>query len=172
MIKHSIKYIITGLLLVIAQGALDNYVNLSVYIDIALPMFIILMLPYRTGTVPAMLTAFVLGLIVDVLSNGIPGMTSAALTAAALCRRGVLALATARDTTVKEGRGSMESIGTLRFTLYSIPLILVYLCVYIAVDISGLKPVGQWLPRLVLSLLINTALAAALYAVITDNRRK
>lgn len=172
MIRQSIKYIVTGLLLVIAQGALDNYVNLSVYIDIALPLFIILTLPYRLGTVPAMLAAFALGLVVDILGNGIPGMTSAALTAAALCRRGVLTLVTSRDTAVKEGRATIEAMGTPKFTVYSIPLILTYLLVYILVDLSGFRPAGQCLVRLLLSLAINTALLTALYAVITDSKRK
>lgn len=172
MIKHSIKYIVVGVLLIIAQGALDNYVNLSTYVDISLPLFIILMLPYRMGTVPAMLTAFATGLVVDVLGNGILGMTSAALTATALCRRGILLLTTAHETSVKEGRPSMESIGIRRFILYSIPLTLIYIIVLILIDNSGFKPVGTCVLRMSLSLVTDTALMTALYAVISDNRRK
>ena len=170
--KTGLKYTVIGALLIIAQGALDNYVNLSVYVDIALFLFIILMLPYRLGTVPAMLTAFAIGLVVDILGNGIPGLTSSALTAAALCRKGMLAVTVPKDASSKDGHIQMESIGIRRFILYSVPLILVYLTVYILVDNAGFRAAGMFFLRLTASLAVNTAVMAALFAVSIDNRRK
>lgn len=166
------KYITISLLLIIAQGALDNYVNLSVYIDLALFMFIILMLPPRTGTVPAMIAAFIIGLIVDILGNGIPGLTSAALTAAALCRRTAIIAAAPKDFQAKDKRFSVESLGIRRFTIYAAILTFIYLLVYILIDNAGFRPAGQCLARLFISLAANTAIMAVLFAVCGSDRRK
>ena len=66
----------------------------------------------------------------------------------------------------------MESIGIRRFILYCIPLTLIYIIVLILIDNSGFKPVGTCVLRMSLSLVTDTALMTALYAVISDNRRK
>lgn len=166
------KYIIIGISLIIAQGALDNYVNLSVYIDLALFLYIILMLPVRTGTVPAMLIAFLTGLTVDILGNGIPGLTSAALTSAALCRKGILLAVAPKDFPIKDSRASIDSLGPRRYAVYSAIFIFIYLSVYILIDNTGFRPAGQCLSRLAISLAANTALQTALFAVCSNFRRK
>lgn len=166
------KHITIGVLLLIAQGALDNYMNLSVYLDIALFMYIILMLPARMGTVPAMIIAFITGLVVDILGNGIPGMTSAALTAAALCRRGAIIAVAPKDFQINDKRSSIESLGIRRFAIYSPILIFIYLLVYILIDNAGFRPAGQCIARLFISLAANTAIMTALFAVCCNDRRK
>lgn len=167
--KNTLRHIIMAVLLVLAQGALDNYVNLTVFLDLSLCLYIILMLPFRWGTVPAMLTGFVIGLTVDILGNGIPGMSAAAMTAAGLCRKGILSLTGPRD---KEKRQSIENFGIRGFVLYSVPVILIYLGVYILLDSSGFRQPGASLARLAISLAANTALMAFLYAISTDSTRR
>ncbi|HIZ85545.1 MAG TPA: hypothetical protein IAC04_03545 [Candidatus Coprenecus stercoravium] len=168
----TVRYLLLALLLLIAQGALDNYVNLSVYIDIALFLFLILVLPAGTGTVPAMLTAFAVGLLVDVLGNGIPGLTSAALTAAALCRRQILNLTVPKDFSGKDGKASVEDMGISRFSVYSAVFTLIYLLVYILLDNSGIRPFWPNMARLSLSLVINTAITTVLFAASRDSRKR
>lgn len=168
--KDTGRYIVTALLLILAQGALDNYVNLSVYLDITLCLFIVLMLPYRTGTVTAMLTAFAVGLVTDFLGNSIPGMSSAALTAAALCRKGMLQLTAGKESSSKEKHQTMDSLGTRRFLLYSMPLILICLAVYILIDSSGFRPFGLCMARLAISMAANTVIMLLLYLITADRR--
>lgn len=166
------RYIITVLLLVIAQGAIDNYVNLSVYLNIMLPMFIILILPEKSGSIAVMLAAFALGLIMDIFGNGIPGLSAAAMTAAALCRKPILRIIIPKELTVKEGRTAIESLGISHFALYSALMLAVCLSVYILVDNAGFRPVWQCLGRLGASLILNTAVMTALFAAVRDNRRQ
>lgn len=166
------KHITIGILLLIAQGALDNYVNFSVYLDIALFLYIILMLPPKTGTVSAMAIAFITGFTVDILGNGIPGLTSAALTAAAMCRRGAIIAVAPKDFQIKDKRSSIESLGIRRFAIYSSSLIFIYLLIYLLLDNAGFRPAGQCLARLFISLAANTALMTALFAVCCNYRRK
>ncbi len=161
----TIRYIILALLLILAQGALDNYVNMSVYIDLALCLYILLVLPPRWGAVPSMLVGFVLGLTVDVLGNGIPGMSAAAMTAAGLCRKSLFNLTAPKE---KEKRQSVETAGLRSFILYALPIELIYLTVYILLDSSGFRPLGQSLAREGISLTANTAMMAFLYIISTD----
>lgn len=165
----TVRNIILAVMLVLAQGALDNYVNTSVFLDFALCMFIILTLPFKWGTVPVMLTGFVIGIIVDILGNGIPGMSAAAMTAAGLCRKGIINLTVPRE---KEKRQSIENLGTRRFIFYSANIIFIYLAVYILLDNYGFRPFGTCLARLAISLVANTALMTFFYAASSGQSRR
>lgn len=167
--KGTLRHIILAVMLVLAQGALDNYVNTSVFLDLTLCIFILLALPFKWGTVPVMLTGFTIGIVVDILGNGIPGMSAAAMTAAGLCRKGILNLTAPGE---KEKRQSMETLGTRKFIFYSASVILVYLAVYILLDSSGFRPLGACLARLAISLVANTALMTFFYAASSGQSRR
>lgn len=165
----TVRHIVLAVMLVLAQGALDNYVNTSVFLDFALCIYIVLTLPFKWSTVPVMLTGFVIGIIVDILGNGIPGMSAAAMTAAGLCRKGIINLTAPRE---KEKRQSVENLGTRRFIFYSANVILIYLTVYILLDSSGFRPLGACLARLAISLIANTALTTFFYAASSGQSRR
>ncbi len=163
------RHIILALLLILAQAAIDNYVNMTVYLDIALCLYIVLTLPPRWGAIPSMIVGFAVGIIVDVLGNGIIGMSAAAMTAVALCRKTVFRIAAPRE---KEKRQDIGTMGLRNFILYTLPLTLVYLLVYILLDSSGFRPAGQNLIRTGISLAANTAIMGFLYAITSDNGRR
>lgn len=167
--KSPAKYTAVAVLLLLAQGALDNYVPLSVYLDISLCLFLLLALPVKWGTVPSMASGFVIGLLVDILGNGIIGMSSAAMTAAGLCRRGIFNITAPKE---NEKRQSIDSLGLRSFMLYAAPLVVIYLAVYILLDSSGFRPVGFCLARLGISAAVNIVLTALLYVISTGNSRK
>lgn len=96
-------------------------------------------------------------------------MSAAAMTAAALCRKTVFSLAAPRE---KDKRQEFEAMGLRDFILYTIPMTLIYLLVYILLDSSGFRPAGQNLIRLGISLAVNTAIMGFLYAITFDNGRK
>lgn len=163
------RHTILALLLILAQGALDNYINLSVYLDIFLCLFIVLALPPKLGSIPSMTAGFVLGLAVDILGNGIPGMNAAAMTAAGVCRKGIFELTAPKE---KEKREGIDTMGLRNFVLYSMPLVLICLTVYILLDSSGFRPAGLCLARLGISFVVNTLLMAILYMISIDHNRR
>lgn len=163
------RHIILALLLILAQAAIDNYVNMTVYLDIALCLFIVLTLPPGWGAIPSMIAGFAVGITVDILGNGIIGMSAAAMTAVALCRKTVFNIAAPRE---KDKRQEFWDMGLRNFILYTIPLTLIYLLVYILLDSSGFRPAGQNLLRLGISLAANTAIMGFLYAITSDNGRR
>lgn len=169
--KNKWSYMITVLLLLIAQAAVDNFINLSIYTDLALFLFIILMLPYRISTITAMIISFCLGLCVDFLGNIIIGMTSAALVVTALLRRSVISLSINQDILEKNSSPSLESLGIRRFISYSLPLILVYDLSFILVDCSGFAPFWHNMLRLCISVAVNTLVAVFLFIVCSDRKR-
>lgn len=169
--RSTLKYAFTAVIILLAQGALDNYVNLSIFTNVALCLFIVLVLPWHTGTVVAMLAAFALGILTDVLGNGIPGMSAVAMTATALCRKGLLQLVAGGN--FKSGeRPSVEAMGVRSFFPYSLILVLVYLVVYVFVDSTGFTPFWTCMARIGISLVINTAIMVFLYVMIADNRKR
>ena len=166
------KYTVIGILLILAQGALDNYVNLSIYLNVALFVFPLLMMPIRTATVVAMSVAFIVGMVVDILGNGIPGLTAAALTAAALPRKTILGFIVPKDLSSKDGKGTIEDLGIRQFAIYSAVMCLIFLLAYILLDCAGFRPFWQCILRLCASLAVNTTLMTLLFAVSSDNRKR
>ena len=81
---------ISIILIIVIQLLIDNYLNLGLYLYVAIFPFLILTLPYRYKTIPTMLLSFLLGLSIDFLSNGVLGLNAGALTAMAFVRQGLL----------------------------------------------------------------------------------
>ena len=87
-----IKYITLGAIMVFCQILVSEYVNIWAVLYIAVfPQFIIL-LPPTINRSAYMLIAFVLGLSIDILADGVMGLNAAALTAMAYSRGPILKL--------------------------------------------------------------------------------
>ena len=87
-----IKYITLGAIMVFCQILVSEYVNIWALLYIAVfPQFIIL-LPPTINRSAYMLIAFVLGLSIDILADGVMGLNAAALTAMAYSRGPILKL--------------------------------------------------------------------------------
>lgn len=169
--KSRMAFIIISVLILIVQAAIDNFINMSVYVDLALFLFILLMLPYRTSTIVSMIAAFVLGLCVDFLGNSILGMTAAALTVAALFRRGILKITVPTDIMEKEVIPSPAVLGSRRFLTYTAPMVFIYSLAFIIIDCSGFSPFWHNLLRLGITFALNTLIMLFLFNVCGDRRR-
>lgn len=169
--RISIKDILLLLLLLAIQLLLSNYVNLGSYIIISILPYIILILPFSTKQIPTMLLGFSLGILFDLLGNGIIGLNAAALTAMSLCRSSFLQLITTEQSFTKYDVPTFTNIGILRFSVFTLLSLLVYFTVYVLVENMSFSPFGFNILRIVISSLINTALILLLCAII-QNRRK
>ena len=79
-------------LLVAAQLLLTNYLRVSPYLLLTILPFMVLCISIRVGTVGAMLIAFVTGLFVDMLSEGVLGLNAIALVPVAFARNSIIKL--------------------------------------------------------------------------------
>lgn len=169
--KYSLRLIILAILLLIAQGIIGNYLNITIYLSIALPSFVILMLPCKLKTIWTILIAFALGIITDILGNEILGITSAALTAAAVCRKGILNISIKKEILNSEAYLSHPAISIAHFAIYAAVFLAIYFMVYIPLDNSGFTPFFPISLRFVISLATNLLLMTALF-VITGKKKK
>jgi Ca2+/Na+ antiporter len=74
------------------QILICNYLHVTPYVMLSILPVMILMLPIRFGTFFAMILAFVSGLAVDFLSEGVIGLNALALVPVALARKGIIYL--------------------------------------------------------------------------------
>lgn len=169
--RNKSAYIITGLLMLIVQATIDNFLNTGMFISLALFLFIPLMLPYKLNTVIAMVAVFLLGLCVDILGNGIPGITAGALTAMALFRKSIITLTVSEEMQDNTTYPSVTTLGLRRFLLYAVPQIFIYFIVYILIDCSGITPIWPNLLNLFISVAINTLIMALLFMSCRDRRK-
>jgi hypothetical protein len=144
--------------IVIIQLILNSYINLGLYIYLVIFPFIILTLPYRVKTIPAMLLSFILGLAIDFLSNGVLGLNAGALTAMALCRQSFLQMLINEQSMGKYDTPSIKEIGFLKFSTYIILSFIIFFVSYIFLDNMGFSPFGFNLLKLLVSTLVNSFL--------------
>lgn len=168
--KHSFWLILLTFLLLLVQIIIDNYLNISVYLNIAILPFIILMLPYKMNTGWTMIIAFILGLIADFAGNGILGMCAASLTLASLCRKWILNISVSKDILNSEVYASPDTLRLPNFILYATIFYAIYLLSYILLDNAGFSSFGKISLRFIISLVINILLAILLF--VTTKKRK
>lgn len=80
------------LLLLLAQLLLSNYFNISTYLMVTILPVMVLCIPIRVGPGLAMAIAFVTGLVVDLLSEGLLGLNAFALVPVAGLRNSIIRL--------------------------------------------------------------------------------
>ena len=89
---RSSEFWLVYVLLLLAQLILGNYFTLSPYLMLSVLPVMVLCIPIRVGSVGAMIIAFVSGLIVDLLSEGVLGLNALALVPVAWLRNPVISL--------------------------------------------------------------------------------
>ncbi len=165
------KWILIGLVLVLLQAISDGLLHMSVYCCLFPILFIILTLPYRFKTLPTMLMAFFLGILADLLGNGVLGLNAAALTAVAFCRQGLLRMIAGPFIMDNVERPNLFSLGYIKIIGYSALCSLIYLTVFILVENGGLSNFIISLCRILISTIANCVLMTVLFSLCGQRRR-
>ena len=84
--KTNQNFTVTYIQLAVAQMVICNYFKVSPYVYVTILPAMILALPLKIGTIGSMAVAFVTGLGVDFLAEGIIGLNALALVPVALVR--------------------------------------------------------------------------------------
>lgn len=133
------NYIVLYILLLILQLVICNYLYISPLLVLTLLPVAVFCLPAELPTVWAMLIAFVSGLLVDLLGDGLIGLNALAAVPVALVRRPLLASIFGNDV-VERG----ESISIYKNGLFRIAgalgiVISLFLLVYLFADNAGTR---------------------------------
>lgn len=146
--------------LLIVQTICNNYLDLSVYLKILVFPAFILNFPLNAGKPVLLLVSFVSGLTVDLLSNDVMGLFTAALLPLALARDGILSMTASKKSFRMPDYYDLDEIPQQNRVSYYLVSLLLFHVLYFGIEaffISG----GSFLlfmARTFLSYAVNSAI--------------
>ena len=156
---NHLKYIILGAFLVLIQILISGYINIWPMLYIAVFPFVIIILPQQINKFLLLPVAFLLGIAVDFISDGIPGLNAAALTALAFFKDPILKLLLSR-TALENLSGVTEyTLGSSKFLLYTILMYSIFFLFYMGLDSFGYYSFGYTALRLIINVIANSFIA-------------
>lgn len=157
------KKILFALLVIVVQCVLDNYVDLSIYVRIALVPYLILILPYRYRTISTMILAFLIGLSVDIFTTGVLGMNAGALVAVAFIRQKMLHAIMDERNMERHDSPDLKVMGVGKGLFYiGVPYLLFFI-VYTLLDNFSLRPVAITIPKILIGTVISGGISLLLF---------
>lgn len=157
MTKRNLLRIVFFCVVLLLQIVFDYYINLGTYIYLCFIPLLIIHIPQQVSAIKSMLLAFLFGMLIDILCDGVLGLNAAAAVATAALRGPILAL-TIGNLNESYRTPSIKNSGFLRFFQYCFIITLVYLLVYIIFDGANLN-IGFKALKLAASLAINVFLS-------------
>ena len=159
-------------LMVIGQLLLTNYLRVSPYLMLTILPVMVICISIRTGTLAAMLIAFATGLVVDFLSDGLPGLNAIALVPVAFCRNGIIRLIFGSEVFAREEDFSAQKNGFGKVFQALLIAQIIFLAIYIWVDAAGMRPFSFNAIRFAVSLVAGLLISLpALGLLAPDSRR-
>lgn len=154
--------IIYCILLFLLQLVISDYVHLGPWITLCLLPLLILLIPLSRSPHVVMLIAFGLGLGLDILSDGVPGLNAFAAVLAAAPRKFFYRLLVNADRQDKTEVPLLRESGLLKYLKYLGVLTAIYLAAYTLVDCISVRPLGYIAAKFLISWVASTALCLLL----------
>ncbi|MFA5783014.1 MAG: rod shape-determining protein MreD [Bacteroidales bacterium] len=157
MINLITRNIIRMIFLVFFQVVILNNIQLGGYINPYFYVLFILLLPFETPKWLLLISAFVLGLSVDMFSDTI-GLHAAASVFMAYCRPGVLKIVSSRQEYEPGIQPIIRDLGFKWFFSYSLILVSVHHVILFYLEIFGFSEFFHTLLRAALSIMFTMLL--------------
>jgi len=157
-------------LVFLLQLIISDYLNLGPWVCLTLVPFMILHIPLSKSPHVVMLTAFGIGLGLDILSAGVPGLNAFAAVLTAALRKAFYRRLVNSDRQDNTEILRLREVGPLKFGRYLLALTAVYLAAYILLDCVSVRPAGFIAIKFAASTVASTALALLLALPIQNNR--
>lgn len=154
--------IIYCILLFLLQLVISDYVHLGPWITLCLLPLLILQIPRSRSPHVVMLIAFGLGLGLDILSDGVPGLNAFAAVLAAAPRKFFYRLLVNADRQDKTEVPLLRETGLLKYLKYLGVLTAIYLAAYTLMDCISVRPLGYIAAKFLISWVASTALCLLL----------
>lgn len=159
-------------ILLVCQIALCNFAHLGPYIMVSILPAMIMCIPLTVGTVGCMFIAFLSGLSVDWLSEGLIGINAASLLPVALARTTLVRVILGEDMINRKDSFSIRKNGLGKILTLMIAAGIIFLLVYITLDGAGTRPFWFSTSRFFASLAVNTGLAILTADILSPDDRK
>ena len=160
------------LLLTVVQMLLCNYVHLTPYLMLSILPVMVLCIPIRVPTWGAMIIAFLTGLAVDLLSEGLLGLNSLALVPVAFARKELIRLIFGGELFARKEDFSARRNGFGKVALASFLVQALFLLIYIWADGAGTRPFSFNAIRFGISLAAGWALSLLVVDILAPDTRK
>ncbi len=166
------SFTLNYILLAIAQMVLASYFHFTPFIMLSILPVMVLCIPTKVGSVPAMLIAFATGLAVDYFAEGTLGINALSLVPVAFLRKPVIGMLFGKEPFEQKESVTVKKYGVPKVSLAIVLMTLVYLLVYILADCAGTRPLWFMAARLGLSTLACTLLSLCVVNLLTYEDRR
>lgn len=166
------RFVLTYVLLVIAQMLLCNYFHFTPYIMLTILPIMVFCIPTRVSVFWTLIIAFVTGLAVDYFAEGIIGLNAAALLPVAILRRTLIEAIFGPEPFEQEENITIKKYGLAKVSLAIFIITAIFLLIYNIADCAGTRPFIFILAKVCLSLLASYILSLlAINLLSYDDRR-
>ena len=152
------RYWLIYLLLVAVQIVLGNFLNLGQLIVLCLLPLLVLSLPVKYTTPAVLLISFATGMMVDILTHGIPGLGTVALLPVAAGRLWIIRTVFGSELRARGEDLSVHKQGVPKIALAVLIATALYFAIFVWVDAAGTRSFGFCVLRWLLSTLASTLL--------------
>ena len=159
-------------LMVLGQMVLCNFTDFSPFIMLTMLPAMIICVPLTVSTPLCMILAFVTGLSVDWLSEGLIGINAASLIPVALARKGIIRIFFGEDLITRKDSFSFNKYGTAKVSAAILTSLSIFLVIYIMLDGAGTHPMWFNLAYFGSSLICNWLLSLLVTHILTPDDRK
>lgn len=166
------RFVLTYVLLVIAQMLLCNYFHFTPYLMLTILPVMVFCIPTRVSTFWTLVIAFVTGLAVDYFAEGIIGLNAASLLPVAILRRPLIEAIFGPEPFEQEENITAKKYGLTKVTLAILIITTLFLLIYNIADCAGTRPFIFILAKVCLSLLASYILSLLAVNLLSyDDRR-
>ncbi|MCR5003535.1 MAG: hypothetical protein K5984_04115 [Bacteroidales bacterium] len=159
-------------LLLIGQLLICNYFHFTPYLVLTMLPTMVLCIPSKHDTSVALVVAFVSGLLVDFLAEGVIGLNVTALVPVAFCRKWIIEKVFGEDLFSRGDDFSIKRYGLGKVAMAIILATSLYLIIYIAADGAGIRPFWFNTLRFFGSLVISFVLSICVADLLNPDDRK
>ena len=163
---------IAYILLVIVQMVICNYFQFSPYFVISILPAMVLCMPLNISTNMCMLAAFVTGLSVDWLAEGLIGINASALIPVAYARKTLIRIFLGEDLISRKETFSFRKNGVGKILIALLISYALFFAVYIFLDGAGVRPFLFNLTRFILSILCSLIPGLLVTGSLTKEERR
>ncbi|MGN1211072.1 MAG: hypothetical protein ACI4TM_05255 [Candidatus Cryptobacteroides sp.] len=169
--KTTQNKLLTIILMTIVQMVICNFFDFSLYVVLSLLPAMIMCYPLSRGTMETMVVAFLSGLAVDWLSDGLIGLNALALVPVALCRKPVTSLIMGEEAIVREEDFTIRKNGFLKVSAVLVAGEVIFFAIYILADGALTRPFWFDLTRFLASVVASYFLSLAVVEVMSPSRQ-
>lgn len=166
------NYTLACLLIFGVQLLICNYLHVSQYLTLSLLPCMIMLMPASYKPARAMLTAFIAGILVDLLSDGVAGLNAFALVPVAGLRTHIYHLVFGQEMTINEEDVSLRKYGVGKVTMAMLFAQGIFLALYILFDGFFVRPLSFSALRFIVSLIAGILVSLILANVLDPSDRR